>query len=479
MDHSRLANRLAEAMDLARQGSLGQSESILQEIFAQHPDHPDGLQLLGLMRRQQGLGADAIALFKRSLAVQPNQPHVENNLGNALMDAGMAKDAIVAYRRAIGMAPEYCDAWLNLASALHQQKDLAAAAEAADRAIALLPQAITPTTTAVILKAVDRVLKLWPAHFAALMLKGDLLAHGGNRQAATSFYSAALRVGNAARDRSPNREHEMRRAGQFCNESTKLYEEFLRESLSSEGFSCRTANTRFGMALDILFGRRRLYAQEPTMFHYPELPTVEFYDRRNFSWVEGLEASTKDIRQELEGLLETESGFEPYLRSSSEAVQLHSTPLLDNADWSAFYLQKDSAIIERHAKACPKTMAALEAAPLAAIPGRTPSILFSMLRPQTHIPPHTGLLNTRLICHLPLVVPDGCSFRVGSQLRHWREGELLIFNDSIEHEARNDSGRRRVVLLFEIWRPELSGEERSFVQALFSAIDAFGRRVSP
>ena len=79
--------------------------------------------------------------------------------------------------------------------------------------------------------------------------------------------------------------------------------------------------------------------------------------------------------------------------------------------------------------------------------------LFSVLEPGTHIPPHNGMLNTRLICHLPLIVPPGCRLRVGSETRTVEAGKTMIFDDSMEHEAWNDSGETRVVLLFEIWRP--------------------------
>src|SRR5207248_7160597 len=94
------------------------------------------------------------------------------------------------------------------------------------------------------------------------------------------------------------------------------------------------------------------------------------------------------------------------------------------------------------------------------IGARTPAVLFSRLEPGAHIPPHNGMLNCRLICHLPLIVPAGCWLRVGNETREWEDGKLLIFDDSIEHEARNPSGEIRIILLFDIWRPELSEAER-------------------
>jgi aspartyl/asparaginyl beta-hydroxylase (cupin superfamily) len=143
-----------------------------------------------------------------------------------------------------------------------------------------------------------------------------------------------------------------------------------------------------------------------------------------------------------------------------------------NPDWSAHFLYKDGAE-QPGARQCPRTLAALEAAPLTRIPKRTPSILFSKLAAGAHIPPHTGMLNARLICHLPLIVPAGCEFRVGNNVRAWSEGQAWVFDDTIEHEAWNRSSQDRYILIFDIWRPELSEEERAAVTALCEAIDAY------
>ncbi len=78
-----------------------------------------------------------------------------------------------------------------------------------------------------------------------------------------------------------------------------------------------------------------------------------------------------------------------------------------------------------------------------------------------------------MICHLPLIVPPGCGLRVGSETREWVEGKAWVFDDSIEHEAWNNSDQTRVILLFEAWRPELSAKERELVTAMFGAIDDY------
>ena len=129
-----------------------------------------------------------------------------------------------------------------------------------------------------------------------------------------------------------------------------------------------------------------------------------------------------------------------------------------------------------NAARCPKTMEALREVPLAHVANRSPSILFSLLKPGARIPPHNGLVNTRSICHLPLIVPGQCTFRVGNSVRDWAEGRAWLFDDTIEHEAWNRTDQTRVILLFDVWRPELSDEERALVTALFEAIDAHDGR---
>ncbi len=102
-----------------------------------------------------------------------------------------------------------------------------------------------------------------------------------------------------------------------------------------------------------------------------------------------------------------------------------------------------------------------------------PAAMFSVLRANTRIPPHTGVANVRLVVHLPLVVPPGCGFRVGNETREWKVGEAWVFDDTIEHEAWNDSDEDRVVLIFDIWNPRLSASERSMIAEVMSAMDRF------
>jgi aspartyl/asparaginyl beta-hydroxylase (cupin superfamily) len=99
--------------------------------------------------------------------------------------------------------------------------------------------------------------------------------------------------------------------------------------------------------------------------------------------------------------------------------------------------------------------------------------MYSLLKPRTVIPPHVGASNARLVCHLPLIVPPGCSFRVGNTVREWVPGRAWVFDDTIEHEARNDSDQLRVLLIWDTWHPDLTEPERRMITALSAALNAF------
>jgi aspartyl/asparaginyl beta-hydroxylase (cupin superfamily) len=265
-----------------------------------------------------------------------------------------------------------------------------------------------------------------------------------------------------------------RHAEQMRNRINSELEAHVRGQLDKVGFDARDASGRFAQSIEILMGKKQRYIQEPRAYFFPELPVVQFFPRGAFPWLQALEAATADICAELEQVLALGGGFEPYIRQAADAPTRNNHPLLNNADWGAFFLWKDGAPVAGNAQRCPKTLAALAEVPLARIAGRTPSILFSRLAPGTRIPPHTGFLNTRLICHLPLIVPPGCFFRVGNEQREWRKGAAWAFDDTIEHEAWNGSSQQRIVLIFDVWRPELTAQERDLVAALMGAIDTFG-----
>ncbi|MEO1244021.1 MAG: aspartyl/asparaginyl beta-hydroxylase domain-containing protein [Pseudomonadota bacterium] len=324
------------------------------------------------------------------------------------------------------------------------------------------------------LAAADRLLTHSPDDLLAKIIKADALAAMGEQRKAAEHYIAAVNSAPPQEQLSGPLAAEVNRARQECAAAAERYEEFLRSKVRALGLFDGSGHARGEQALDILFGRKQIYYQQPDKFYFPELPQIQFYDPSEFSWTEALVAQTDIIQSELAAVLSGESAFEPYVPATPDKPRINQNVLTGNADWGAFHLFKDGSRIEENVSRCPATLNALALAPQPNMRGKSPIALFSRLKPGTHIPPHTGLMNTRIICHLPLIIPDGCHLRVGNQKRQWRNGEMLIFDDSIEHEARNAGASERIILLFDIWRPELSEDERAFVSAVFDAIEDYG-----
>jgi aspartyl/asparaginyl beta-hydroxylase (cupin superfamily) len=322
--------------------------------------------------------------------------------------------------------------------------------------------------------AIDRALALEPRHTRALVRKGDWLAGAGDARAAVAYYTTAIKTApQTAPSQSPGEiGADLQHARNELMRFQRMFEDFIRSRLDAAGLNQSVAAPRFLSAVDILLGKKQLFLQEPRRFYYPELPQIQFYPKDAFAWLAEIEAATDVIREELRRAISEGGGFSPYVKQDPSRPFNRQHGMADNPAWSAYYLVKDGAAAPG-AERCPATMAALKHAPFTQIRGRAPSVLFSLLKAGSRIPPHNGMINARLICHLPLIVPDGCRFRVGNETRNWVEGEAWVFDDSIEHEAWNDSGQDRYILIFDVWRPELSPEESAAVATLLEAVDEY------
>lgn len=86
---------------------------------------------------------------------------------------------------------------------------------------------------------------------------------------------------------------------------------------------------------------------------------------------------------------------------------------------------------------------------------RIVSALFSVMEPGTHIKPHRGVFNGVLRYHLGIVVPDSedVFINIDNNKTYWHEGESFIFDDTLLHEAINNSAERRVVLIIDYIKP--------------------------
>jgi aspartate beta-hydroxylase len=325
------------------------------------------------------------------------------------------------------------------------------------------------------LTSVDKSLELEPRNLRAVLLKAELLTQQGQSRPALKHYQYALKLAGNAADLPADIRQNLVKAKKVCANQENEYRSFLMERLKAVGFASSVDNLRFHLSLELMFGGKEIYYQQPRRFYYPSLPQIQFYERNQFDWVTCIEEQTDQIRKELSAVMNDPSRFSPYVKSDHTHLGRDDQGLGDNDKWGALYLWDHGRLVPENAALFPNTLKALEAAPLPDIATQSPMALFSKLAPDTRIPPHNGLLNTRLICHLPLIVPRNCgALRVGNEERPWVEGEMLIFDDTIEHEAWNDSDQDRVILLFEIWRPEISEEERRLITALLKAIMEYG-----
>ncbi len=376
-------------------------------------------------------------------------PEAELQAAAARFQAGDAAGARTRFRALAETGATGTRAWLGLAAACRALSD-----EAGE------------------LEALDRTLAIEPRQLRALLMKGDWMDRAGRTRQAASFYLVANNLVPDPARVPPDLQEMLRRGAARCADYAARYKTYIRERLSGDAASAD--EPRFALAMDILFGQARIYSQEPRRFYFPELPQIAFYEREMFGdWLRTLEAATDEIREEAEALLADPASFSPYLEATAGQAVADDHGMLGNRDWSSCHLIRNGETVAANAGRCPRTLAALADAPLDRIAGQTPSVLFSLLRPGAHIPPHNGFLNTRLICHLPLITPPDCALRVGAFTREWVQGRTLIFDDTIEHEAWNRSDQMRVVLLFDIWRPELTATERTLVTALLESIEAY------
>ncbi len=408
-----------------------------------------GDAIIGRARRltQAGAGAEAVAAWTEVLRAEPSHPEALYFLAHQAIRAGDARRALEMLEVAQRAKPQ--DVMIPLAAA---------------QAYAQLGDAKAK------LAALDRALVLDPYCYPALLQKASLLEAQAPRRAAR-IYRDALKITpseeRVALDLRPLVAHAKQRV---ADNMDALDAHLERELASVRARHAGASFESFNECKDAMLGRKKIFVHEPTMLHFPHLPAISYFDRKEFPWLQEIEAATDEIAEELVGLLgDSDPDFIPYLNHPDGSPINQWADLNRSKKWSAYFLWNDGVRIDDHCRRCPKTAAALARLPLANVPGYAPTALFSTLDARAHIPPHTGVTNTRLVVHLPLIIPERCRFRVGNETREWKRGEAWVFDDTIEHEAWNGSDELRVILIFDIWHPALSEAERDLVCALLAA----------
>jgi tetratricopeptide (TPR) repeat protein len=321
-------------------------------------------------------------------------------------------------------------------------------------------------------RAADEVLRRDNHNLRALILKGDARQAAGDEAAAISFYKTVLKLAPQLGELPSDLAAELSRLEAAARAFSGRSRQRLESYLAGVGMGPEAQSARFRESIAILLEEKQVYFQQPSAYYFPGLPQRQFYEREEFDWAPAVEAAAGDMLEELQAALAGNVPFRPYLQAREDRPSYDFHGLLNNPDWSTLYLWENGGPVAENVARFPKSFAAMQQVPLPHITTRAPSILFSLLKPGARIEAHNGMINTRLICHLPLIVPPRCGFRVGNETREWEVGKLLIFDDTIEHEAWNGSDEDRVVLIFDIWRPELGEDERRAVAAIFESIDA-------
>ena len=373
-------------------------------------------------------------------ARDPNELHER---ARRLLAAGDAAAAQTLLEQVLLLAPRHLPFWLSLAAALR-----ALGRHEAE------------------LNALERALAIDPTHLVVLLQKGALLDLMHKPRSAATVYVYALQSLAPGTPLPPAIEAHVRHAEKRVRENAANLAAVIDKRIDAlRGQQSRGEQVRFDRCLDRILGRRRIYVPEPTSLLFPYLRNYEFFGREYFPWLESVEAATESIRDELLDVLRTDdSGIEPYI-AFQEGLPLRQWKELNHSRrWSAYFLWNQGRKDESHFARCPRTAEALASVPQVDIPGRGPTAFFSILEAHTKIPAHTGVTNTRVTVHLPLIVPAGCGFRVGGEVREWKVGTGWVFDDTIEHEAWNDSDAPRAILIFDVWNPELTPLERDLVR---------------
>lgn len=360
--------------------------------------------------------------------------------------AGDRAGARALLARATAADPERGATWLKLAAMCRAEGDVAGA-----------------------LDAVSGALRVDPLGFVPLLLKANLLEKAGRPAEAGETYGYALAQAPAtvpphlqatlAHARTMHEAHVAETAGRLAK--------------AGEGAALdEDERARLARFRSNIVRTTRPWHSEPTHFHYPGLREREYHDRAFFPWLERLEAATAAITEDFHRVMAAERAeLVPYIQYPDDVPLRQWAALNRNKAWTAIHLVQNGVTIRANARHCPAVMALLGGLEQPVIPRRGPNAMFSLLAPGAHIPPHVGVANTRLVCHLPLIVPAGCWFRVGDDKRLWETGRAWVFDDTIEHEAMNPTGELRVILIVDTWHPDLSAAERAAVAAVMAATD--------
>ncbi|TCI11483.1 aspartyl beta-hydroxylase [Dyella soli] len=411
-----------------KQGNAMLAEQCFLRLLELVPADVEALQFVASRHVMRGDTVRAVAMLLTADTARPRDVSVLHQLGMAQMMSGDLRGAAQTFRRALEVAPDQFVVRLRLGLALEQLGDTHAA----------------------------------------------LLAYFG---AVNTAQSQGRWMNDAST--APGLQDAVKHAIRFIDAGRPQVFNAVLEPLRQRYGQSELA--RVEHCLSIYLGEQPAPLpdprQKPKFLYFPGVPSQAYYPTARFPWQAELEAATGMIREELRAVLAENRPLLPFLgEQSPEDLKGHlSSSGTEAAAWDGYFFYRHGERFEAECAGCPRTSALLDSLPLVRIRDHAPETLFSVLKPGTHILPHRGVTNTRLVTHLPLIVPAACAINVGGEIHEWKEGRCVTFDDTFEHEAWNRSGETRVVLILDSWNPDLTEVERLAVTDLVEAIGDFNR----
>lgn len=427
-DNEKIASYRDTALVHLRRGQLDQAERALSQLIDLMPDDAEANLFIASRYFSRGEHLRGLELLLKAERGNPGNAAVLQQVGMALLVEGDIVNAAVKLQQCVKIDPQKFVARLKLAEALEQL------GQAQDAFIAY----------AVAIRTAQERGRWLSDETTAIGLRDSVLY--------------AIKLVNA------------RKKEIFLNAIEPLRQRYGHSELS-----------RVELCLKIYLGEMPAdipdSRQQPKFLYFPDIPSQPFYPSERFPWIEELEAGTASIRDELLAVLSRPQSLESFLQitSAQQAPELLKSSGPERPAWDAYFFHRHGQRYDEHCLQCPQTAGFLDWLPLVRVRDHSPETLFSVLQSGTHILPHTGVTNTRLVTHLPLIVPKDCALRVGGETHVWEEGRCVTFDDTFEHEAWNNSSETRVVLIVDSWNPDLSEAERAAVCDLVGEIGDFNR----
>lgn len=417
---------IARATATLREDSVLQAELLFAQILKEWPGDAQAVGALVHLALMRDDTNRAFALFKEAVALNPQDESLSLNLAELYVGNGHSREAIDLLTKYLNAHPKFFLAWLSL---------------------------------------------------------GEIHERNGNRLESLRSFFKAIRSAQSQghwKDRISTAEHLVTRVLHAVNVTREGAYELLRDSygaISDEYGS--TAVARVDLALAGILNKPNVVPQDerqkPKFLYIPNLPSTPYLDPFLQPWASRLKEGYSAIKIEALDLLKADQKFEDFIAFPPNANRkgyLEGDAL--NPTWEAFFFYRHGKRYDENHARCPQTSAVLDSLDLYQVTGHGPEICFSVLRPGTHIMPHFGVTNARVVMHLPLIVPIGCALNVIDAGEHkWAEGEPMMFDDTYQHEAWNRSDAVRVILLMDCWNPHLSIPERKALKNLFLAFDEF------